>query len=173
VTYRQRQQLLRNRGDGRFLDESEAGDLAYPRITRGLAVGDYDNDGRPDVLVSGPDDPLTLFRNEGAPDRHWIGFRLEGVRSNREGIGAQVRVQTGSRTQVRLIRSGSSYCSRSDLRPLFGLGEARTVDRVEVIWPGGFRQEYRALAADRYYLVREDGSCVPDPRVERGKLVNK
>lgn len=164
VTYRQRQQLMRNTGNGRFEDmQRDAGDLNVPRVTRGLAVGDYDNDGRPDCLMSGPAEPLTLFRNVG-PSGQWIGFRLEGTRSNRDGVGTEVRVTAGGRMQVRYARSGSSYLARGDPRILFGLGTYRNVGRVEVFWPGGTRQIFRNLEAGRYYRIRENGSCEPDPR---------
>jgi hypothetical protein len=157
VTYREPQQLLRNLGDGRFTDVKEPGDLARPRITRGLAVGDYDNDGRPDILASGPGSPLTLYHNEGAKGRHWIRFRLEGRQSNRDGIGARVTLRAGGRQQTRTVRSGSSYCSRSDIRPLFGLGAASTVDSLEIIWPTGRKQTAGPLSADRTYVIEESG----------------
>ena len=169
VTYRQRQQLFRNLGDGRFVDDRQAaGDLSRERITRGLAVGDYDNDGRADVVVSGPGSPLELYRNVSASRAKWIGFRLEGKGRNTEAIGARVCVRAGGRAQWQVVRSGSSYCSRSDTRLLFGLGAHDRVDAVEVEWPRGRRQRVSDLIAGRYYLLREAGACVPDPRVYRG-----
>jgi enediyne biosynthesis protein E4 len=174
VTYRQRQQLLRNRGDGRFEDDvASAGDLGVPRVTRGLATGDFDNDGRVDVLVSGPRSPLQLFRNETAPERHWIGLKLEGglatrasKSSNREGIGAVARVDSAGRRQTRVVRSGSSYCSHSDTRVVFGLGGHGAAVPVQVRWPSGIVRDYRALQPDRYYLLREDGTfrALPETR---------
>jgi hypothetical protein len=166
VTYRQRQQLLHNAGDGRLVeDRRSAGDLDRPRVTRGLATGDFDNDGRADCLVSGPDEPLALFRNECAPESQWIGFRLEGRRSNRDGIGARVRLTSASRTRTQTVRSGSSYCSHSDTRALFGLGSSTRVDAVEVRWPAGAVTKLLDLIPGRYYLVTEDGACRPDPRL--------
>lgn len=166
VTYRERQQLFRNRGDGSFEeDRRAAGDLQRPRVTRGLAVGDYDNDGRPDCLISGPGTPVTLFRNQGTVERSWVGLRLEGRPSNRGGVGARVELWAGGRKQVQVVRSGSSYCSRSDPRLLFGLGSARRVDRVEVSWPNGARRRYGPLAAKRYYLLPESGDGIPDPQL--------
>jgi hypothetical protein len=164
VTYRQRQQLLRNRGDGHFEeDRGAAGDLDRPRVTRGLAVGDYDNDGRPDCLISGLHDPLALFRNSLRSGARWIGFRVEGTISCRDGLGARVTVHTPGRSQVRTARSGSSYCSASDVRLLFGLGTSASAD-VEIRWPSGRRHTFPAESAGRYYLLREDGTCRPDPR---------
>ena len=166
VTFREPQQLLHNGGDGRFTEDRErAGDLARPRITRGLAVGDYLNSGRAAVLVSGPGDPLTLFANRGAKDRHWIGFRLQGTRSNRDGIGAQLTLWSERMKQVRVVHGGSSYCSHSDIRPLCGLGAAARADRMEIVWPSGTRQQVLNLPADQYYLLKEGAECVPDPRL--------
>jgi enediyne biosynthesis protein E4 len=161
----QRQQLLRNLGGGRFAEDRPAsGDLERPRVTRGLAVGDFDNDGRPDCLTSGPGEPLALFRNQAATGRHWIGFRLEGTRSNRDALGAKVTLRGAPVSQVQTVRSGSSYCSRSDSRLLFGLGAAVTAAEVEVTWPDGKRESLGRLAADRYYLAVEGSGCKPDPR---------
>lgn len=177
VSYRERQQLLHNLGDGRFEeDRSAAGDLDIPTVTRGLAVGDYDNDGAPDVLLVGPRQPLKLFRNEIHPERHWIGFRLEGTKSNRDGVGAQVWVGDSGKLQLRVVRSGSSYCSHSDIRPLFGLGDVAADVKVEVVWPTGKRRNYGSLRPDGYYLLREDGVVQPDTRnataAGRGEKIN-
>ncbi len=156
--YRQRQQLLRNTGSGFVDDEAAAGDLRKPRTMRGLAVGDYDNDGLADVLLSGPDTPAGLFRNVARPHGNWLGLRLQGVKSNRDGIGARVRLAAAGRTQFRLVRSGSSYCSSSDPRLLFGLANAVEAETVRVEWPSGQVDEVRNLAANRYYLLREGGA---------------
>ncbi|CCW34450.1 hypothetical protein CTKA_00531 [Chthonomonas calidirosea] len=156
VTYRERQILLHNRGDGHFVeDRDRGGDLQIPRVTRGLAVGDYNNDGRPDILVSGPKMPLTLFRNVGGSSHHWIGFQLEGTHTNRDAIGTRVTIRVGDRVQTRWVRGASSYCSQSDRRVLFGLGTATVVEDVEIHWLSGLRERLGPLAADRYYSIKE------------------
>jgi len=168
VRYREPQQLLHNSGDGRFTEDKRlAGDLGHPRITRGLAVGDDLNNGHASVLVSGPGDPLTLFRSVGANHNHWIGFRLQGKRSNRDGVGAQLTLWSGPQKQIRVVHSGSSYCSHSDIRPLFGLGAATDVDRLEIVWPSGAHQTVKPLNADHYYLVTESEGAVPDPLLKQ------
>jgi hypothetical protein len=172
VTHRERQQLLRNRGDGGFVDDRDgAGDLDRPRVTRGLAIGDYDDDGRPDVLVSGPGDGLALFRGQGFPGRQWIGFRLVGRKSARDALGARIQVSFGGHTRVQTVRSGSSYASRSEPRCRFGIGAARLADRVEVVWPRGQHDRYERLPAGGYYLLTEGGRCAPDCRAAPGPLL--
>ena len=167
VTYHQRQQLLRNLGDGSLVDDrGAAGDMNRPRVTRGLAVADFDNDGRVDCAVSGPGSPLTLYRNEVRPAGGWIGFRLEGHAANRDGIGTRLILSAGGRRQLRVARSGSSYASRSDPRLLFGLGSAARVDRLEVAWPGGLQESHGGLRPGRYYLLRQGEVPRPDPRLQ-------
>jgi len=170
-TYAQSQQLFRNTGDGRFAEDLRSlGDLARPRVTRGLAVGDCDNDGDVDAVMVSQTGPLQLFRNDGGNANRWITLRLEGGgpgQSNRDAIGAKVSVRTaGGKRQTQEVRSGSSYCSRSDTRLTFGLGSAPRVESLEVRWPSGRRQIVNdPLAANRFYHVREGGSPAPDPRV--------
>lgn len=156
IRYRQRSILYRNRGGGRFEDAGEeAGPgVAEPHAARGLALGDYDNDGRIEALINSQNEPPALIRFDGNPANSWIVLKLEGVQSNRSAIGARVRVTAGGRSQVDSVRSGGSYLSQSDLRLHFGLGQAESAD-VAVRWPSGLRQRLTGLAAGMTHRIVE------------------
>jgi hypothetical protein len=168
VTYRQATQLLRNMGGSpvRFEDVSKlAGDgLARPIVGRGLATGDYDNDGRIDLLVVDSEGKPLLLRNEteGGTAGNWLGVRLVGTRSNRDGYGATVAIRIGDRTITRLCRADGSYLSSSDSRVHFGLGAATRVDTLTVRWSSGREETFKDLPAGRYVTLRE-GEGAPDP----------
>jgi hypothetical protein len=153
-TYRQRNQFLLNTG-GAFRDVSaKAGNgLQTARVGRGLAVGDIDNDGDPDVIVSNMDDAPTLLENRQRTGHHWVAFRVVAPGPNLLAIGAKVTIEAGGRKQQREIRSGGSYLSQSDLRPLFGLGEYGGPVMVEVRMPGGRRWRWQGMAADRLHML--------------------
>jgi predicted nucleotidyltransferase len=154
--YHQRKQVFA--GDGRrFRDATSeiGGGLLLEKSSRGAAFGDYDNDGDIDVLVVNMNDRPTLLRNDTAPRHHWITIDLEGVKSNRDGIGARVRIDAGGRRQTAEARGDGSYLSHSDTRVHFGLGAATRVDRLEIRWPSGVTETASALAADRFYAARE------------------
>ncbi len=130
--------------------------FAREKVGRGLAVGDYDNDGDPDALVVVNGGPAVLLRNEGNRDRHWLKVRLKGRQSNRDGLGAQVRVVAGDRVQRRQVGSTSSYLSQHALgEELFGLGPEPRVDTLEVAWLGGAVQVLTGLTADQTVEVVE------------------
>jgi hypothetical protein len=163
--YEMRAQLLLGDASGRFRDVSAQAGPAWHvlRLGRGLAVGDIDNDGRIDVLIVGQGAPLALLQNQPAPAAgRFLTLALEGVASNRDGVGAQVTVTAGGRNQVAARFGGGSYLSASDPRLHFGLGAARRADRVEVRWPSGRRDTYEGLAAGAGYRLRE-GDPVPRP----------
>jgi tetratricopeptide (TPR) repeat protein len=132
------------------------------RVGRGLAVGDLDNDGRLDLLLVASDAPLVFLRNRSTSPTHFLTLGLEGTASNRDAVGARVVVTTSGRTQVVARVGGGSYLSSSDQRLHIGLGLARMVDRVEVVWPSGSRNSYAGLVADHGYRLRE-GDSVPQP----------
>jgi enediyne biosynthesis protein E4 len=159
-------QLFRNEGGGRFADISaRAGALwSRPQISRGLAVGDVDNDGRIDVLLVPQNDPLVLAHNR-SEGGHWVTFRLAGTASHRDAVGARVTVTAGGVRQTGWRVGGGSYQSHSDPRLHFGLAGAARIDLVEVAWPSGRVDCYRDLHADTGYLLRE---AAPHPEPLRG-----
>jgi hypothetical protein len=163
----QSQQLLHNQQNGTFVDDQRSlGDLVKPRITRGMAIGDYDNDGDIDVAMTAQNGPLQIFRNDGGNQNHWITLRLEGVRSNRDAVGARVVVRSKSLRQTQCVRGGSSYCSHSDTRITFGLGDDTQIESLEIRWPRGGRQTFGPLSSNAFYWIREGGRPVVDPRVK-------
>ena len=162
-TYRQKNQLLINAGS-RFRDVSSwaGGGLQVARVGRGLAVGDLDDDGDLDLVVSNVDDAPTLLENRQRTGHHWIAFRVAGVGGNRLAIGAKVTIDAGGKKQMREIRSGGTYLSQSDLRAYFGLDTYAGPVAVEVRMPGGRRWQWRALAGDRLHVLElSDAASVP------------
>ena len=155
-TYLQRKEVYRNLGNGKFEEVARSSpDLLTGKSARGSAVADYDNDGDLDVLVVNLNDRPSLYRNDGNNKNHWIGFRLEGTRSNRDAIGARIEVETNGKKKVSEIRSGGSYLSHDDLRVHFGLGDATAVDHVRIRWPNGNTQELGGFDADQLVTLRE------------------
>jgi enediyne biosynthesis protein E4 len=153
-TYRQKSQLLLNMGE-RFRDVSErAGSgLQLARVGRGLAVGDLDNDGDLDLVISNIDDAPTLLENRQATKHHWVAVRVVAASGNRFGIGAKVKIAGGGRTQVREIRSGGSFLSQSDLRAYVGVADYAGPVDVEIRMPGGRRWAWKQLAVDRLHVL--------------------
>jgi len=149
--YRQRALLLHNRGDGSF-DEVASGaapTLLEDRASRGLAVGDLDNDGGLDVVVNDIDGAPQLFRNEAPGRGHWLLVRLRGGPGNPDAIGAVVEVSVGSRRLRRVVQSGTGYLSQDDFRQHFGLGDSGAAVTVEVLWPDGSRGREPGVGVDR------------------------
>jgi hypothetical protein len=155
--YQQRKVVYRNRGDGRFEDITErlGEPVTTPKAGRGAAFGDIDNDGDIDVVVNNVHDAPDLFRLDRDVPGHWLMVRLIGARSNRNAIGARVRILAGGRPRVEEVRGGGSYYAQNDFRVHFGLGAATTVDRLEVRWPNGLEEAWTGVPADRLMTIRE------------------
>lgn len=147
IQYAELPLLMHNNGHGRF-DQVNA--FQTPIVARGAAYGDFDRDGDPDILIATNNGPAHLYRNDGGNRNHWLEIRLEGSRSNRDGIGAMVHVGP----QVQMVRSGSSYCSASDLAVTFGLGQDASA-AVEIDWPSGTKQKLAKVTANQRLVVKE------------------
>ena len=149
--------LLRNVGDGTFRDLSRAAGEAFgrPAMGRGAAYADFDGDGDLDLALTALNGPARLLRNDGGNRNNWLRVRLTGAGSNRRGIGAVVRVTSASGAQRRMVRSGSSYASQSELPLTFGLGRDAVVDTLEVAWPSGTTQRFTDVAPNQRIVVDE------------------
>ena len=120
-------------------------------------MADFDNDGFPDVAISSVGRKAVLLRNRGISKNNWIEIRAEGTKSNRFGLGATVRVQTPGALQVREINNAASYESANDIRLHVGVGTARTIPQVEILWPSGIRQILKDVAVNQILRVKEAG----------------
>ncbi|MDP6528645.1 MAG: CRTAC1 family protein [Gemmatimonadota bacterium] len=159
TTWKQPDALFRNRGDGSFdeVTAEEAPMLLKRRAGRGVAFGDLDDDGDTDVVIVNQNGAAMLLEATGSQGRHWLGVRLRGVASSRDGIGARVETHTGGRVLARQVHAGGSYLSGNDLRVLFGPGEHAVVDSVVVRWPSGAVDRLVTPQEGRYHLVTEGG----------------
>ena len=157
TSYEARNLLLENTGRGKFRDISSiSGDgLALKRSGRGAVFDDLDNDGKIDVAILNSRRGPTLLRNVSLNNNHWITIRLRGTKSNRDGIGAQIKVVAGNLTQIDEVHSGRSYQSHYGMWPHFGLGQRNKIDRIEVRWIGGKVDVMQNVAADQIITVTE------------------
>ncbi len=156
VSYREAPLLFRNLGNHKFENVSGEMGAAFSRqiVARGAAYADYDHDGDLDVLIATNNGPAILYRNDGGNRNHWLCVKLVGSKSNRDGIGAVVRVTSPSGKQWNMVRSGSSYCSQSDLALTFGLGRDTSAS-LEVDWPSGVKQQLAKVTADQRITITE------------------
>jgi enediyne biosynthesis protein E4 len=156
LSYEQKDLLYENVG-GKFKDVSAqaGGALQNTRVGRGLAVADFDNDGFLDVAISSLGRRAVLLRNRGVSKGSWIEIRAEGTTSNKFGLGATVRVQTPGTLQVREINNAASYQSANDIRLHVGLGTAKTIPQIEILWPSGTRQVLKDVAVNQILTVKE------------------
>src|SRR5579884_4052375 len=150
---RQRPILLRNQG-GVFSDISDQGGPYFraTHLARGVALGDLDNDGRIDLVISHLNEPVVLLHNETPTDNHWLGVELIG-REHTDVVGAKLILEYDGQTQTRFAKGGGSYASSSDRRHVFGLGKASKIERLTVTWPNGEREQWKELALDAYHRL--------------------
>ena len=157
LRYRESMMLLRNLGNGKFVDISkDSGDVFHQLwVGRGLALGDFDNDGRLDAVVTTNDGPAYLLRNETETTHHWIRLYLVGHKSNRDAIGAVIKLTTAAGSQWWTVSTAGSYCSSSDKRAHFGLGAETVAQTIEIRWPSGIRQTLSHVEGDREVRIEE------------------
>jgi len=160
VSYAERLHLFRNVGKGKFEEVTKSMDAAFaaPRVGRGAAYADINNDGRLDLLLSTNGGPVYLFRNEAqgaATANRSLRIKLIGTKSNRDGIGAVVKLTAGGDTQTEMLRSGSSYLSASELVLTFGLGQRDKADSIEIRWPSGQFDRLSAVPAGATLTLTE------------------
>jgi hypothetical protein len=154
--YREPMLLAKNTGKV-FVDVSAASGAVFQQawVGRGLAIGDLDNDGRIDAVVTTNDGPAYVLHNQTANTHHWLTLKLVGHKSNRDAIGAEVTISTPQGRQMETVTTVSSYLSSSDKRVHFGLGEEKIVPAIEIRWPSGILQTLRHVAADQILQVDE------------------
>jgi len=151
----QQKRVWINDGAGRFVNVAQIVGVTETFDGRAVALADFWNRGALDVVVAHQRGPLLLYRNTVAPGADWIGFDLEGTRSNRDAIGAQVRVSWGGQVQLQEIQSASGFCAQNQHRLHFGLGQGAAVDKVEIRWPSGQTQTIEAPAVNQVHRLKE------------------
>jgi enediyne biosynthesis protein E4 len=162
ATYAQRNLLFRNVAARRFANvtDSAGPGFALTKVSRGLVAGDIDNDGDLDLLVTNNGQTADVLRNDADGRANALLVRLAGTQSNRDGIGARLRLTTGARSQIREVKAGSSYLGQNDLRQHFGLGASTKVDRLEVKWPSGRTEVVQNVAPNQIITIREGDGIV-------------
>ena len=164
--YKQRNQLFRNQGNGTYTDISDiSGDgMLIEKSSRGAIFGDYDNDGDLDLLVMNIDDTPDLLRNDTPPVHHWLSIKLVGKKSNRDGVGAKVILQSGDRHLLREVKNGASYLSQNPHQLLIGLGAAEQIDRLVVHWQSGTQDEIENVQSNQWLTIQEGDGIISRKR---------
>ena len=169
VTFAEPKLMFRNLGNGTFENVSDqlGADFRLPRVSRGAAVGDFDNDGGLDILISNNGEEPQLLRNYGGNQNNWLSILLIGTKSNRDAVGARVKVTAGDLTLYDQRKGGTSYQSARDPRLHFGLGSHDTIDAVEVKWPSGAATKIEKLKSDQIVAIKEGEGLIarPFPRI--------
>jgi hypothetical protein len=162
VQYKEPPLLFRNLGKRRFENVTASMGPAFSRamVARGAAYGDFDHDGDLDILITTNHGPAYLLRNDGGNRNTWVSVRLVGTKSNRDGIGAKVYVESASGKQWDMVHSGGSYCSQSDLALTFGLAQDRGVKGIDIEWPSGTKQHVADVAANQFITIEEGKGIV-------------
>ena len=157
VRYKQINTLFHNDGHGKFVNVTATSGNGFdtPHAARGVGFGDFDNDGFVDLVVANNNDPPLLLHNSGGNGNHFVSFKLMGTKSNRDAMGARLKLSAGGLTQIREIAGGGSYLSQSDLRAHFGVGAATKIDKLEITWPSGAQQTFSDFPANQFYSIRE------------------
>lgn len=163
INYKEPPLLFRNLAGKKFENVSGKVGEAFtvPMVARGAIFGDYDHDGDLDVLFAANNGPARLLRNDGGNRNHWVSVRTVGTKSNRDGIGAVVRIESASGKQWNMVRSGSSYASQSDLALTFGLGADTSVKTIQVEWPSGTKQNFTGIPANQLITIDESKGIIP------------
>lgn len=151
----QSNQLFENDGDGSFVAVPVSLGPKSKNSTRGVAFGDYNNDGKTDIFVVNNNGFATLLQNIRENKNNWITLSLEGVNSNKDAIGARIELRVKNMIQIREVKGGSGYLSQNDIRPHFGLGNAKKIDEIKIQWPSGLRQVFRDIPVNKFLTLTE------------------
>jgi len=151
---KERKVLFRNNGDGTFTDVAFVNGVARIEDGRGLSIFDYNHDGQPDILLRNLKQPTQLLKNLGGTE-HWVDLKLVGTQSNRDAVGAKIRLRTRQGWQTRVVSAGSAYLSGQSFFQHFGLGAERNALELAITWPSGATTHIDELDGDHLYLVTE------------------
>jgi hypothetical protein len=173
VSYKEPLLMYRNLGEGQFdkVSDSLGPDFTRPIVGRGVATADYDNDGDIDIVTNNRGDYPSLLRNDGGNANHWLTVLLIGTKSNRDGIGASLKLTSEGFVHVEQAKGGMSYMSANDTRIHFGLGKRTKVQSLEITWPSGQVDRLTNVPVDQIIAVKEGAGIVPRkfPRIVGGK----